>query len=167
MSIIADTLKRLQAQAEDPTPNVRDDLAPRPAFNKGEGSGRHRKDSPFGFLIVMVGMTLTLGGLAFAAFWIGGHLDFGLATATQARVNTHRSIPKALRFPEDPVPIDQSSETLVAAAEPPARISQSLPTPAKNEESQITTKVDTDRPSIPLLPLRDGITPSLFEVESP
>ena len=26
--------------------------------------------------MVMVGMTITLGGLAFAAFWIGGHLDF-------------------------------------------------------------------------------------------
>ena len=99
MSIIADTLKRLQTQTEDPPPNRRDDLVPRPAFNKGEGSGRHRKDSPFGFLMVMVGMTITLGGLAFAAFWIGGHLDFGLATDTQARVNTHRSIPKASPSP--------------------------------------------------------------------
>jgi tetratricopeptide (TPR) repeat protein len=166
MSIIADTLKRLQTQTEDPAPNRRDDPIPRPAFNKGEGSGRHRKDSPFGFLMVMVGMTLTLGGLAFAAFWIGGHLDFGLATNTQARVNTHRFIPKAIRLPEDPIPVDHSSETLMASAEQPTQIPQILQTWAKKEKNQITTKVDTDRSSIPPLPLREGRAPSLFEVES-
>jgi hypothetical protein len=166
MSIIADTLKRLQAQAEDPPPNPRDDLVPRPAFNKGEGSGRHRKDSLLGFLMVMVGMTITLGGLAFAAFWIGGHLDFGLATDTQARVNADRSLPKASPLPEDPVPVDQSSETLVATGEQPTQFSQSPPTPAKNEHHQITTKVVTDRGPIPPLPRPEGITPSLFEVES-
>jgi len=166
MSIIADTLKRLQAQSEDPPPNPRDDLAPRPAFNKGEGSGRHRKDSPFGFLMVMVGMTITLGGLAFAAFWIGGHLDFGLATDTQARVNAHRSLPNALRLHEDPVPVNQSLETLVAAVEQPNQFSQSPPTPGNNGKNQVTTKVVTDPAPLPPLPPREGITPSLFEVQS-
>ena len=60
----------------------------------------------FKFLMVMVGMTLTLGGLAFAAFWIGGHLNFGLATDTQARVNDHRSLPNALDLSEDTVFVD-------------------------------------------------------------
>ena len=166
MSIIADTLKRLQAQSEDPPPNPRDDLAPRPAFNKGEGSGRHRKDSPFGFLMLIMGMTITLGGLAFAAFWIGGHLDFGLATDTQARVNAHRSLPNALHLHEDPVPVDQSSETLVAAVEQSTQFSQSPPTPADKEQYQVTTKIVTDPAPIPPLPLREGITPSLFEIES-
>ena len=166
MSIIADTLKRLQAQSEDPPPNPRDDLAPRPAFNKGEGSGRHRKDSPLGFLMVMVGMTITLSGLAFGAFWIGGHLDFGLATDTQARVNAHRSLPNALHLHEDPVPVDQSSETLVAAVEQSTQFSQSPPTPADKEQYQVTTKIVTDPAPIPPLPLREGITPSLFEIES-
>jgi TolA-binding protein len=166
MSIIADTLKRLQAHTEDPPPNLRDDLVPQPAFNKGEGSGRHRKDSPFGFLMVMVGMTITLGGLAFTAFWIGGHLDFGLATDTQARVNADRSIPKVPHLPEDPIPVDQSSETLVAAVDQLTQFSQSLSTPANKEKYQVTKKVVTDRAPIPPFPHREGITPSFLEVES-
>ena len=164
MSIIADTLKRLQAQAGGTSPESVDDPSSRPSFNKGEGPGRHRKDSPFGFLMVMVGMTITLGGLAFAAFWIGGHLDFGLATVTQARVKAHRSIPNDSHLPEDPVSVGQSSETLVAAVEKPTQFSQSPPTLANKE--QVTTKVVTNRASIPPLPLREGKTPSLFEVES-
>lgn len=166
MSIIADTLKRLQAQTEAPPSKPRDDLAPRPAFNKGEGSGRHRKDSPFGFLMVMVGMTLTLGGLAFSAFWVGGHLDFGLATDTQARVNAHRSIPKAPHLPEHPVPVDQSSEPLVAVVEQPTQFPQSPPTQANKEQNRITTKTNTNRLPIPRLPPREGRAPSLLEVES-
>ena len=166
MSIIADTLKRLQTQSEDPPPNPRVDLVPRPAFNKGEGSGRHRKDSPFGFLMVMVGMTITLGGLAFAAFWIGGHLDFGLATNTQAHVNDHRSIPKAAHLPDDPAAVDESSETLVAATPEASQFPHSLTTPTNKEQDQVPTKVVTDRAPSPPLPLQEGITPSLFEVES-
>ena len=57
---------------------------------------------------------------------------------------THRSLPNALRSPEDPVPVDQSSETLVAAVEQPTQFSQSPPTPANNEQHQVTTKVGTD-----------------------
>ena len=166
MSIIADTLKRLQAQNEDPPPNPRDDLAPRPALNKGEGSGQHRKDSPFRFLMFMVGMTITLGGLAFAAFWIGGHLDFGLATDTQARVNDHRSITKAPHLPEDPVPIDQSSETLVAAGEQPTQFPQSPTTLTNNEQHQASVSLSTDSDPIPPSPPHEVTTPSLFEVES-
>ena len=166
MSIIADTLKRLQAQNEDPPPNPRDDLVPRPAFNKGEGTGRHRKDSPFGFLMVMVGMTITLGGLAFAAFWIGGHLDFGLATDTQARVNDHRSIPNAPDLYKDPVFVDQSSETRVAAATEPTQLSQSPTTPANNEQQQASESLGTDSAPIPPSPPHEVTTPSLFEVET-
>jgi TolA-binding protein len=114
----------------------------------------------------MVGMTITLGSLAFAAFWIGGHLDFGLATDTQARVNADRSIPKVPHLQEDPVPVNQFSETLVASVEQPTQFSQSPHTSAKNEHHQITTKIDTERAPIPPLPRRESKTPSLFEVES-
>ncbi len=166
MSIIADTLKRLQAQSGDPPPNPRDDLVSRPAFNKGEGSGRHRKDSPFGFLMAMLGMTITLGGLALAAFWIGGHLDFGLATDTQARVNAHRSIPKAPHLPEDPVPVDHSSETLVAAVEEPTLFPQSPPTLANNEQRQASASLGTDSAQIPASLPQEVTIPSLFGVET-
>ena len=163
MSIIADTLKRLQAQSEGTSPESMDASSSRPSFNKGEGSGRHRKDYPFGFFMVMVGMAITLASLAFAAFWIGEYLDFRLATNTQARGNDHRSIPKAAHLPEDPASVDESSETLVAATPEP---SQSPTTPANTEQDQVATKVVTDRAPIPPLPLREGITPSFYEVES-
>ncbi len=116
MSIIADTLKRLQAQADDSPAKPKEDVTQRPTFNKGEGSGRHRKDSPFAFLMVTVGMTITLGGFAAAAFWIGGYLDFGLGNTTQARLNDQRSFPKALDISEESILDEQSSETQVAIA---------------------------------------------------
>jgi len=166
MSIIADTLKRLQAQSEDPPHKPSDNLVPRPAFNKGEGPGRHRKDSPFGFLMVMVGMTITLGGLAFAAFWIGGHLDFGLATDTQARVNAHPSIPKASDLSEDPIFVDQSLETRVAADSKPPQFPQSSSNQANNEQHQASVNLVTDSSPIPPSPPHKITTPSLLQVET-
>ena len=165
MSIIADTLKRLQAQSEDPPSNPRDDLVPQPAFNKGEGSGRHRKDSPFGFLMVMVGMTITLGGLAFAAFWIGGHLNFGLATNTQAGVNDHPSLPNALDLSEDTALVNQSSVTRVAAAPEPIQPPQTPTTQSNNEQHQTSASLGTEGAPIPPSRPHEVRTPSLLEVE--
>ena len=124
MSIIADTLKRLQTQADDSPAKPKEDVVQRPTFNKGEGSGRHRKDSPFTFLMVTVGMTITLGGFAVAAFWIGGFLDFGLGSTTQARLNDQRSFPRALDISEASILDRQSSETQVAIAVEPAQVHQ-------------------------------------------
>lgn len=165
MSIIADTLKRLQAQSDDPTPNPSAELDPRQTFNKGEGSGRHRKDSPFGFLMVMVGMTITLGGLAVSAFWIGGHLDFGLATNTQAHMNDRRSLPNAPDLFEDPVLVDQSSETRIAAASEPTQSPQNLPL-LDNDEQHQGSVMSTDSVSIPPSPPHETTTPSRFEDET-
>jgi len=166
MSIIADTLKRLQTQSEEPPPNPKTDMGPRPVFNKGEGAGRHRKDSPFGFLMVMVGMTITLGGLAFAAFWIGGHLDFELATNTQARVNDHLTLPNDPDLLKNPVFVDQSSETRVAAATEPTQFPQSPTTPTPKEQHQASASLDTDNDPIAPSPPHEVTTPSRFEVET-
>ena len=136
MSIIADTLKRLQAQADDSLAKPKEDVAQRPTFNKGEGSGRHRKDSPFAFLIVTVGMTMTLGGFAVAAFWIGGYLDFGLGSTTQARLNNQRSFPRALNISEASILDRQSSETQVAIALEPAQVHQAAVLLEKNDEER-------------------------------
>ncbi len=166
MSIIADTLKRLQTQSEEPPPNPKTDMGPRPVFNKGEGAGRHRKDSPFGFLMVMVGMTITLGGLAFSAFWIGGHLDFELATNTQARVNDHLTLPNDPDLLENPVFVDQSSETRVAAATEPTQFPQSPTTPTPKEPHQASASLGTDNDPIAPSPPHEVTTPSRFEVET-
>jgi tetratricopeptide (TPR) repeat protein len=165
MSIIADTLKRLQAQSEEPPPSSKTDVGPRPVFNKGEGSGRHRKDSPFGFLIVMVGMTITLGGLAFAAFWVGGHLDFGLATNTQARVNEHLPLPNGPDLLEDPVFV-HLTETREAPAPEPTQSAQSPTTPTKNEQDQVSASLGTNIVLTPPSPPHQVTTPSRFKVET-
>ncbi|MEX2492584.1 MAG: hypothetical protein WD425_12565 [Nitrospirales bacterium] len=166
MSIIADTLTRLQAQSKEPPPSSKTDVGPRPVFTKGEGSGRHRKDSPFGFLIVMVGMTITLGGLAFAAFWVGGHLDFGLATNTQARVNEHLPLPNGPDLLEDPVFVHQFSETREAPAPEPAQSAQSPTTPTKNEQDQVSASLGTNIVPTPPSPPHQIATPSRFKVET-
>ena len=150
MSIIADTLKRLQTQSEGPSTQSPDRLSARPVFNKGEGSARHRKDSPFGFLIVMVGMTITLSGLALAAFLIGGYLDFGLAPDTQASLNNHRSTPITPHLSNDPVSTDHLSATLEEAV-PDLIQSPSPPTISGKEEQRWPTSSDLSdsSPSLP------------------
>lgn len=165
MSIIADTLKRLQAQSKEAPPSSKTDVGPRPVFNKGEGSGRHHKDSPFGFLIVMVGMTITLGGLAFAAFWVGGHLDFGLATNTQARVNEHLPLPHGPDLLEDPVFV-HLTETREAPAPEPTQSAQSPTTPTKNEQDQVSASLGTNIVPTPPSPPHQVATPSRFKVET-
>jgi len=134
MSIIADTLKRLQTQAEGTSAQTMDAPSSRPSFNKGEGSGRHRRDSPFGFLMVMVGMTITLGGLAFAAFWMGGHLDFGLATDTQALMTNSRSV-STLPFPSDVQITTHQPSEVVLATEPEIVRPPLVPRPLANKEN--------------------------------
>jgi len=165
MSIIADTLKRLQTQSEEPSPTVKPDMSSRPVFNKGEGSGRHRKDSPFGFLIVMVGMTVTLGGLAVAAFWIGGHLDFGLATNTQARVNDPLMLTNGPDLLENPVLVHQYPGTR-ATAIPDAHISPNSIAPTKAKQQQTPEGLNTGKGILPASPPNEGTIPSQTNVET-
>ncbi len=167
MSIIADTLKRLQAQSEEPQPKPKADMGPRPVINKSEGSGRHRKDSPFGFLMVMVGMTITLGGLAVTAFWLGGHLDFGLATNTQARVNDHRSLPHVPDLFADQGILDHTSNTHVRASPEPTPFPQSPTTPNNKEQHQTSTRLRADNAPIPPSPPQETPAHSPFEGEPP
>jgi tetratricopeptide (TPR) repeat protein len=166
MSIIAETLKRLQAQSEEAPPHPKTAMGPRPVFNKGEGVGRHRKDSGFGFLMVMVGMTITLGGLAIAAFWIGGQLDFGLATNTQARMNDHLARPNGPDLIENPVLVHQSSETREAATTQPSQFPKSPPTPATKDTYQKSASLSTIKAPIPPSPHHEVTTPSRFDVET-
>ena len=121
MSIIADTLKRLQSQSKSGPAESPDPPSSRPTFTKGEGTGQHQKASRVKFWIVSAGITLALGGLAIGAFWIGWHMDLGLAPHTQASINARLSVPDVNPPPEETVPINTPSETLaenLAAKEP-------------------------------------------------
>lgn len=166
MSIIADTLKRLQAQSEDPSSQPKDTPLPRPAFNKGEGSGRHRKDSPFGFLMVVVGMTVTLSGLAIVAFWIGGHLDFGLTTNTQAQMNDQRSLPKAFGLSKDQGFVDPESEIHVAANSETTQLSQSQTTQTHHVQHQTSESFENASTTSPNIQVHKRPTPSPIKREA-
>ncbi len=166
MSIIADTLKRLQAQADDSSPKPTEDSTQRPTFNKGEGSGRHRKDSPFTFLMVLVGMTLTLGGLAVATFWIGGHLDFGMGTPSQARVSDNYSTLLTPNPSNDIVILEQTMEPPDAADQDPIPLPQSSATPTNTESHQTAKPLETTSTSLPASSSPENTTPTPLEIES-
>ena len=166
MSIIADTLKRLQSQSEDPAPHLKDTPHSRPAFNKGEGSGRHRKDSPFGFLIVVIGMTMTLSGLAIVAFWIGGYLDFGLSSKTQAHMNDHGSLPRAFGLSENPGFVDPESDIQVAANSETTQLSQSHTTTTNHGQYQTSKNLKTASTTFPTAQLHQRPTPSRIKSET-
>ncbi len=128
MSIIADTLKRLQAQSTNQPAELQDDPPPRPTFNKGEGSGQHQKASTSTFWMMSAGIALALVGLVFGAFWVGWHMDFGLTTHTQATINNHPSAPNALQ-PKDPPTEDSSAKSAIAKIPENTR-------PLKNQEPE-------------------------------
>lgn len=123
MSIIADTLKRLQIRTTTTTPELPGGSSLRPTFNQGEGTGRHLKDSRIKFWVIRLGLTLGLGGLALSAYWIGWHLDFDFSANTHARLANSRPAPTT------PVPLNvqntppQPSETVESNTPEPILLS--------------------------------------------
>lgn len=117
MSIIADTLKRLQDRSTGTTKDMAEEPSLQPTSNQTEQAGRHRKNSHMKFWIIGVGMAIGLGSLAFSAFWIGLHLDFGLSTNTHALMGNSRPIPTP------PLPAEMQSTT----QEPPETVVSDKP----------------------------------------
>lgn len=95
MSIIADTLQRLQKQA----PRERSDASDSPSIvipPRGKREpGWHTPPSRVKFWLAGVGITLGLAGLGLGAYWIGFNLDFGMSTyaSPQTRQSIARSVP--------------------------------------------------------------------------
>jgi TolA-binding protein len=142
MSIIADTLKRLQAGSTPRASDVPEEPSLRPTFNQGEGAGRHLKASGMKFWIIGVGMTVGLAGLALSAFWIGLQIDFGLSTNTHARMDNSRLLLTTPLPSEIQVTTQESSGT-VASATP--EISHSpLTFQAKEENATQSSIVSID-----------------------
>ncbi len=134
MSIIADTLKRLQNPSRRITPEALEEPPLRPTFNQGEGTGRHLQHSRMKFWMIGVGMTIGLAGLAFSAFWIGGHLDFGLSTNTHARITTSSPMPPLWSDVQGTTP--STSATVVGA----------IPEPQMNSEhTSLESKAPIER----------------------
>jgi len=80
MSIIADTLQRLQTQTKsEVTHTTHQPSLVLPARGKRE-PGWHRRPSPLNFWLVGIGIAIGLSSLGLGAYWIGLHLDFGMPT---------------------------------------------------------------------------------------
>jgi len=105
MSIIADTLNRLQNPSRKITPEMVEEPSLRPTFDQGEGARRHLQHSGMKFWMIGIGIIIGLVGLALSTFWIGGHLDFGLST------NTHALITDSSPMPPFPLQSDVQSTT--------------------------------------------------------
>jgi len=94
MSIIADTLQRLQTQTKsEASEQASTQSSHSPARGKRE-STRPKKNSRSIFLVVGIGMTLGLGGLGAIAFWLGLNLDFGMSTYASHQPSQSLSFPR-------------------------------------------------------------------------
>jgi len=148
MSIIADTLKRLQARSTGTEPEVFEESSLRPPFNQGEGPGRHLKHSRFKFWMIGVGITLGLAGLALSAFWVGWQFDFGFST------DTHALGPQRHRLYMDPEPSNDllsgpNPSDTVAAAEPAPQSIPPTPVAQPTQTHASPPPIEANRPSIP------------------
>ena len=143
MSIVADTLKRLQARSTATAPDVPEEPSIRPLFNQGEGTGRHLKVTGMKFWIIGAGMTVGFAGLALSAFWIGWQLDVGLSTNTHARMNNSRPFPTPSLPAEIQIATQEPPGTAVSAesevAQPSSPTSQ-----AKEKSTSQTSTIRND-----------------------
>ncbi len=160
MSIIAYTLKRLQARSTPTTPDVSEEPSLRPTFNKGEGAGRHLKDSRLKLWMIGITLTLGLGGLALSAFWIGWHLDFGLSTNTHARMTNSRLVPILPLSSDIQITTQEPLETVVSAAPETVQPPHIRTSQAKKDNAVLASIVSTDSSST------QALSPAQTPIES-
>jgi len=105
MSIIAETLQRLQKQ----TPREGSDAPDSPSIvvpTRGKREpGWHTPPSRVKFWLFGIGMTIGLSGLGLFAYWIGFNLDFGMSTYASPRINQSIGLSDSSSVSEFP-PID-------------------------------------------------------------
>jgi len=160
MSIIADTLKRLQDRSTGTIAGMSEEPSPRPAVNQGEGAGRHLKASRMKFWMIGVGMTVGLAGLALSAFWIGWQLDFGFSTNTHARMTNSRLVP-ILPLPSDiQITTQEPSETVTSTAPETVQPTQIRTAQAKKDNAVLASIASTDSSST------QDISPAQTPIES-
>lgn len=148
MSIIADTLQRLQTQTKS---EVTDTNPPPalvlPARGKRE-PGWHCRPSPLKFWLVGIGMAIGLSSLGLGTYWIGLHLEFGMPTEASLSPSQHLALSDSsplLRI--QPVDLPFVEATGIPAADPieesstpqksastkqssPLNVEHALPTPS-------------------------------------
>lgn len=135
MSIIADTLQRLQTQTKsEATETIHQAPLILPARVRRD-PGWHHRPSPIKFWLIGIGMTIGLSSLGLGAYWIGLHLDFGMPT-------------EASPFPSQRVALSNSSplvETL--PVESPYSEAMQIPTADPVENLPISAAQDSEEDS--------------------
>lgn len=166
MSIIADTLQRLQTQTKS---EVTDTNPPPalvlPARGKRE-PGWHCRPSPLKFWLVGIGMAIGLSSLGLGTYWIGLHLEFGMPTEASLSPSQHLALSDSsplLRI--QPVDLPFVEATGIPAADPieesstpqksastkqssPLNVEHALPTPSVAKTLVSAGPATRDRKSV-------------------
>ena len=93
MSIIADTLNRLQSSSSSSTSKGSEGSPLPSSENPKERTQQIRTDSRLTFWTIGIALILGLGGLALSTFWIGWNLDFEVAPNSHARLTKNSPVP--------------------------------------------------------------------------
>ncbi len=150
MSIIADTLQRLQTQTKSEVPETTHQAPLVLPARVRRDPGWHRRPSPLNFWLIGIGMAIGLSSLGLGAYWIGLHLDFGMPTEAspfpRQRVALSNSSPLVETPPGD-------SASFEATQIPTADPVESFPVSAAQEpdgESPTSQEGASMKPSSPL-----------------
>lgn len=150
MSIIADTLQRLQTQTKsEGTETTQQAPLVLPPKVRRE-PGWHRRPSPLKFWLMGIGMAIGLSSLGMGAYWIGFHLDFGMPTEASSLPRQRLAFLHSPPLSETP-PADSIS--LEARQIPTADPVERLPVSAAqepDEELPAPQVGDSMEPSSPL-----------------
>ncbi len=150
MSIIADTLQRLQTQTKsEVTETIHHAPLVLPARVRRE-LGWHHRPSPLKFWLVGIGMAIGLSSLGLGAYWISLHLDFGMPTEASPFPSQRVVLSNSSPLVENP-PVESLSSD--AAPIPTADPVVNLPAPAANEleeESSTSQESPSSNQSSPL-----------------
>lgn len=133
MSIIADTLQRLQTQTKsEVTETTHQAPLVLPARVRRD-PGWHRRPSPLKFWLVGIGMAIGLSSLGLSAYWIGLHLDFGMPTEASPSPGQRVALSDSSPLLETP-PVDSPSSeaTQIPTADPV----ENLPVSAAQEPEE-------------------------------
>lgn len=165
MSIIADTLQRLQQQ----TPREESDAPENPSIvipPRGKREpGWHTTPSRLKFWLAGIAMAIGLSGLGLASYWIGFNLDFGMSTYASPGTNQSISPSVSAPIPEVP-PIDSPfSEAMEMPA--PYSVQDSPSLASQQPEGESSRIQDAASAQTPNPPNTDNPLPAPLVVETP
>ncbi|MEO6202928.1 MAG: tetratricopeptide repeat protein [Nitrospirales bacterium] len=147
MSIIADTLHRLQTQTKsEVTETIHQTPLVLPAKVRKD-PGWHHRPSPLKFWLVGIGMAIGLSSLGLGTYWIGLHLDFGMPTEASPFPGQHVALSNSSPLVETP-PVESptSDATQIPTADPVVNLTAPA---ARESEEESSTSQESASPKQP------------------